>query len=127
MALLMVVSGIGIQALGQIVFTIEHGNRILDSLESRAEWERSYRVLYTQYLLAKEHGQDLDSTFVTANSHCDSLVKNGYARERELITENTSLTQQVQEAKDSGRAAKVERWGWRIAAAAALTLAILSR
>lgn len=102
-------------------------NRVLDSLKSRAEWEKSYRILYTQYVLAKNHAQDLDSTSVTANSHCDSIVKAGYGRERELITDNTALTRQVQEEKDSGRAAKTERWGWRIAAAVALALAILSK
>jgi hypothetical protein len=103
------------------------GNRILDSLKSRAEWEESYRILFTQYMLAKGHAQDLDSTTVTANAHCDSIVKAGYTREKELITDNTALTRQVEEEKNSGKAAKIERWGWRIGAAIAVALAILSK
>jgi len=103
------------------------GNRILDSLKSRAEWEKSYRILFTQYMLVKDHANDLDSTAVTVNAHCDSLVKQGYGRERELITDNTALTRQVQEERDSCKGAKTERWLWRIGAAVAIALTILSQ
>lgn len=102
-------------------------NRVLDSLQSRAEWEKSYRVLYTQYLLCRGHVNDVDSSAVTANAHCDSLVRNGYAREKELITDNAALTRQLNEEKSAGASAKTERWIWRAVAAAVVTLAILSQ
>lgn len=103
------------------------GNRVLDSLKSRADWEKSYRVLYSQYLLAKDHANDLDSTSVTANAHCDSVVRQGFARERELITDNTALTREVNEAKQKGKNANVERWCWRIVGALVLILGATSK
>ena len=95
------------------------GNRVLDSLKSRAEWEKSYRLLYTQYLL--------DSTSVTVNAHCDSLVKNGLRRENELITENTGLRTELTDERNRGRDAKTERWVWRILAGVALVLTVTSK
>lgn len=103
------------------------GNRVLDSLKSRAEWEKSYRLLYTQYLLAKNHVDDLDSTSVTVNAHCDSLVKNGLRRENELITENTGLRTELTDERNRGRDAKTERWVWRILAGVALVLTVTSK
>lgn len=103
------------------------GNRVLDSLKSRAEWEKSYRLLYSQYLLAKSHVDDLDSTSVTVNAHCDSLVKNGFRRENELITENTGLRQELVDEKAAGSASKFEKWAWRGLAALALVLTVTSK
>lgn len=111
----------------RLVLTLSEGNRVLDSLKSRADWERSYRVLYSQYLLAKDHANDLDSTSVTANAHCDSVVRQGFARERELITDNTALTREVNEAKQKGKNANVERWCWRIVGALVLILGATSK
>lgn len=96
--------------------TVREGNIVLDSLKSRADWERSYRTLYSQYLLAKDHVDDLDSTVVTVNAHCDSVVKNGFRRENELIAENTGLRRELVEEKSAGKASKVEKWTWRIVA-----------
>ena len=84
-------------------FTLEESNRLLDSLQSRGDWQRMYAI-QTARLSNREsaltHYEWLDSLSKTQLVMCDSVLRKQYTKLNELSSENATLRRKV---SDRGR------------------------
>lgn len=90
-ALLTTALAIVIRASGQVVFTVEQGNRILDSLESRGDWLRAYQIRTGQLALEQDRHRDTEALRRQDSLRCDSVFWAGQDEQRALIYENDEL------------------------------------
>ena len=79
-----------------VSFTNAEANHILDSLKSRGDWLRAYQIRHSQYIMAREHIADLDSTIRNNNQQCDSTF-NADLREKQ------TMAYVIGELEDAGR------------------------
>lgn len=82
----------------QVSFSLEEANRILDSLQSRGDWQRMYAI-QTARLHNREssltHYEWLDSLSKTQLVMCDSVLRKQYTKLNELSSENATLQRKV--------------------------------
>lgn len=82
----------------QVSFTLEEANRILDSLQSRGDWQRMYAI-QTARLNNREssltHYEWLDSLSKVQLVVCDSALRKQYTKLNELSSENATLQRKV--------------------------------
>ena len=81
-----------------VSFTLEESNRLLDSLQSRGDWQRMYAI-QTARLSNREatltHYEWLDSLSKTQLVMCDSVLRKQYTKLNELSSENATLQRKV--------------------------------
>ena len=80
-------------------FTLEESNRLLDSLQSRGDWQRMYAIQTARLNnrnASLTHYEWLDSLSKTQLVMCDSVLRKQYTEANELRSKNATLQRKVQ-------------------------------
>lgn len=72
-------------------FTNTEANDILDSLRSRADWERAFTIRSGQLILEQSRHRDTEALRRQDSLRCDSIFWAGQDEQKTLIQENDDL------------------------------------
>jgi hypothetical protein len=72
-------------------FTVQEGNDLLDSLRSRADWERAFQVRSAQLILEQVRHERTEALRRQDSLRCDSVFWVGQDEQKALIFENDEL------------------------------------